>query len=136
MLLAGADGAGKTLLRELAIRPELPSVRLLSTVGVEHRILIMERAQFGLELYDVGGDVGAGSSILAVAHGMQALVFVLKASDARLWTALWELTACVRARDNALLPVCVVIAIDGTDAESEAAWPLIARMAAREALPP
>ena len=109
-----------------------------------------------LSVRDVGGGGRIGNLYLHYMCDCNALVFVLRPTDPRLWSALWELYVIVRhaaQNGNPGIAVCVVIPInecaDGscrtwecmqastTDAErAESSYTVIARMAQRECLPP
>ena len=60
-----------------------------------------------------------------------ALVHVIRASDRRVHSSLWELYSIVRSFRCAYIPVCVVVVRDDPQAS-----PALAKLATREALPP
>ena len=95
--LGGNDCAGKTLLLNSALvamtaapashRP----VRTISTVGTTHENLKPCATRPHLEVLDVGGGCRSGLLFVKAATSADGVVFVLRATDARLYSALWEL---------------------------------------------
>ena len=153
VLVAGADGSGKTTLLYAAKRGEI--VTTIPTNGFNVETL----QPFGLGpppvvAWDTGGGKKIGPLLYQhYATDCAGLVFVLRPTDPRIWSVLWELYHLVRhlRRDGAAsgsqLAVCVVIPIhdcdssDGTcrvgrDGAESVRWPTLARLAERESLPP
>jgi hypothetical protein len=129
--LLGNDGAGKTTLLERAVLERDAPVVTVSTNGINEQHV------------SVGGGIRSIGMQLGMAETCQALVFVVRATDSRLWSALWELHAAVCARGSPMLPVCVAIITDSAlalgrsgGAADDERWPSVAQMAARECLPP
>jgi len=104
------------------------------TNGLSEENITLPNATFHLQVHDVGGRWSDGMH-LGLAGNTAAVIFVLRASDTRLWSALWELYSIVRERDNAFIPVCVVVLMDKASNGTER-WSRMAEMAARECLPP
>lgn len=148
--LQGNDGAGKTFTLYRAVLGEQASKTTVSTIGVNDELVRVPDVNFSLDVFDAGGGIKAGGLFLNQAQGCQALVFVVRATDGRLWSALWELHSALCANASVMLPVCVAVIRDeafptkigsgGGDEIGEGdkgeRWPHIVRMAARECLPP
>lgn len=154
VLLSGNDSAGKTTLLYRAKTGEI--IRTIPTIGFNDETLSPCIGGPLLSVRDVGGGGRIGNLYLHYICDCNALVFVLRPTDPRLWSALWELYVIVRhaaQNGNPGIAVCVVIPInecaDGscrtwecmqastTDAEQAvSSYTVIARMAQRECLPP
>lgn len=100
VVLAGNDGAGKTWLltrAKLATTAQATAHRLpggtIATIGVSHEHVRPVAAHPHLEVLDVGGGCRSGLLFVNAATTADGLVFVLRATDARLYSALWELYA-------------------------------------------
>ena len=100
LVLAGNDCAGKTWLltrAKLATTAQATAHRLpgrtISTIGVSHEHVRPVAAHPHLEVLDVGGGCRSGLLFVNAATTADGLVFVLRATDARLYSALWELYA-------------------------------------------
>ena len=69
-----------------------------------------------LGVYDVGGGGGVAPLYGAHASSASAIVFVLRVSDERLYSALWELYWLVQRAADPRMPVCVALLLeDATD---------------------
>jgi len=88
-----------------------------------------------LRVRDVGAGAVRGGDVFRAAAQMEdtaAMVFVVAASDARAYSALWELYDMAR-RIPSHAPVCVAVVQDDDDPPL---WPALCKVAAKEALPP
>ena len=137
VVLSGLDGAGKSALLRTARRGQaLPTVE---RSGVVYEVLTLEGASADLLVCDVtdAGGTGAAWRFLQALEAVNgsgdsnALVHVIRASDQRAVSSLWELYSIVRSFRCAHMPVCVVIVSDDPHASTA-----LTRLAAREALPP
>lgn len=120
VLIGGTDGAGKTtLLYKAALGEHV--CRTIPTIGFN----VEDLAPLGpsgpqICAWDVGGGPRIGPLYLHYTSGLRGLVFVLRPTDPRVWSALWELYYIVQhavAESAADLAVCVVVPINecGTD---------------------
>ncbi len=137
VVLSGLDGAGKSALLRTARRGQtLPTVE---RNGVVYEVLTLEEgASAGLLVCDVTDAGGTGAwrflQALEAVNGSgdsNALVHVIRASDQRAVSSLWELYSIVKSFRCAHMPVCVVIVSDHPHASAA-----LTSLAAREALPP
>ena len=142
VLLAGNDAAGKSRLLQRVKLGDEAVVVTSPNVGVTTELL-QPLENVGLEVFDASGGCRFGPALLGMMRSCTALVFVVRASDDRVYSAMWELYEIARAAD-ARTPVCVVVLTESaTRPPSEARagasagrWSLIAQLAARESLPP
>lgn len=136
IVLSGLDGAGKSaLLRTARDGQTLP---IVERSGVIYEIVTLGDRGTNVHVCDVTAAKGAGAfrflrALEAVSGSgdSHALVHVIRASDRRAHSSLWELYSIVRSFRCAYMPVCVVVVRD-----DPLTSPALARLATREALPP
>jgi GTPase Era involved in 16S rRNA processing len=136
VVITGNDGVGKSTLLATARRGQVLPTH--EQDGCTFEVLSLDSGQ--ITVCDVGSSspsssgTGAWMFLRALeANGTgdaNAIVHVIRASDRRLWSSLWELYSIVKSFRCPHLPVCVVVLRD------DATWPRIAALAEREALPP
>jgi hypothetical protein len=136
VVLSGLDGAGKSaLLRTARDGQTLP---LVERSGVIYEVMALGEDGASVQVCDVTATGGTGAfrflrALEAVSGSgdSHALVHVIRASDRRVHSSLWELYSIVRSFRCAYIPVCVVVVRDDSQTS-----PALARLATREALPP
>ena len=157
VLIAGNDCAGKTTLLYRAKTGELRCT--VATIGSNVEMLD-PLGDNGPQVtaWDVGGSRRIGNIYLHYMCSSAALVFVLRPSDPRVWSALWELYFLVQhacKNGNPGIAVCVVVPVnecaecgacltwDSTQPASlteeqrtVSSFAAVARLAERECLPP
>lgn len=158
VLIAGNDTSGKTTLLYRAKTGEL--VRTMATMGFNVESL----SPLGddgprVTAWDVGGGSRFGPMYRHYVCDLAGLVFVIRPTDPRMWSALWELYLLVKyaaQNGNPGIAVCVVVPVnecskeDGSvetwqclqpptvsDAErTVSSYAAVTRLAERDCLPP
>ena len=90
VLLAGNDGAGKSRLLQRVKLGDEAVVVTSPNVGVT-RELLQPLENVGLEVIDASGGCRFGPALREMVHSCTAIVFVVRASDDRVYSAMWEL---------------------------------------------
>lgn len=147
VMIAGPDAAGKTTLLYTAVRGELAQYPPTIGFNVENLAPLGPSGPH-ICAWDVGGGPRIGPLYLHYTPGLRGLVFVLRPTDPRVWSALWELYYIVQhavAENSADLAVCVVVpvhegAADGHfrlwGGDAGVSLATLARLAERSCLPP
>jgi len=134
---AGNDGVGKSALLSAAKRSIGAAdgdTKKSESSGCIYEMLALRGTQ--LHVCDVTAS-GTGAymflrALEAFGDGDgSALLHVIRASDRRLWSSLWELYSIVKSFRSPSMAVCVVVLRDDA-----AMWPALETLASREALPP
>ena len=115
VLIAGNDSAGKTTLLYRAKTGEL--INTVATIGFNEESLSPLGNEGSPRIFarDIGGGCRIGSLYLHHVVCCSALVFVIRPTDPRLWSALWELYVIVKhaaQNGNPGVAVCVVVPIN------------------------
>jgi len=145
VVIAGNDNSGKTTLLYTAKFGEKFNRKLIvPTVGYNGEFIEFpnsERDTLSLEVYDLGGGSRMGPMFFKHMEDVEAIIYVIRVSDNRLVSALWELYILVKraANNNPDIPVCILLVIDDhTSIETfgNNKYMKIKHLCEREALPP
>jgi len=145
VVIAGNNNSGKTTLLYTAKFGENFNRKLIvPTVGYNGEYIEFpnsERNILSLEVYDLGGGTRMGPMFFKYMEETEAIIYVIRVSDNRLASALWELYILTKraVNNNPNIPVCVVLIIDdpvSIEAIGNNKYMKIKQLCEREALPP
>lgn len=129
-LLTGNDGAGKTTLVATACSANNEMATVVSTIGAStSNVRLPGRGGAELTVVDAGAGCRGWGLILGQLKPGMAVLHMIKASDQRLCSSLWELYTLAKSQPES--PVIVVVVKDVA-----AGWETVVARAERSALPP
>jgi len=142
IVIAGNNDVGKTtLLYSAKFGKKFNNKLIVPTVGYNGEYIEIEKnkeIKATLAVYDLGGGTRMGPLFYKHMHVVDGLVYVIRESDHRLVSSLWELYILLKQLpvESRNIPVCIIIFKDDNREDNDDRYNKIAGLSVKEALPP